>query len=148
MGTGSICVLCGENKQGQFEHITLGVILPLFLIIWYLVSWRPFFAKQRAPDDQEQGGGICAHACFQTDLCNKAKLVVVYAYDSDITDFINIFISFWQIISTFESTYSVKFPEVLTRMWEFGAVLRYDTMPLVCANSLLSVVVRPSPSIL
>lgn len=91
--------MCGEAKPGRYQRIFLGVVLPLFIIIWYFLAWRPFFAKIRGSDDPEQGGGVCGHACFQTDMCNNAKLAIVKAADSDFTDFVKIFISFWQVCS-------------------------------------------------
>ena len=92
-----------ESKTSQY--IALGLVLALVAVIWYFISWRPYFAKSEEEEQVRTSSAdrrpktLCGSTRLRESwkrLKQRAEVAVAEYLDSNITDYAKILISFFQ----------------------------------------------------
>ncbi len=126
--TSSGCVLCpSEDRIAPIRNVAIVLFLFCFCIVWYRVSWRALFpriwflnwiyekvlkwfsAYLGARD------GIDNAQAFISSIGEKIKLVSGLASKYNITQYVKIIISYFQVLSSFVS-FQVEWPSLLVNI--------------------------------
>mmetsp|Transcript_3588 Transcript_3588/g.7259 ORF Transcript_3588/g.7259 Transcript_3588/m.7259 type:complete len:1072 (+) Transcript_3588:1669-4884(+) len=133
--SGMVCQKCSGFSSNTSQYTALGVGVALFLLLWYYLSWQPYFARNEEPQSCEaEGGEEAPTQCFGSErlgglmgfVQTKMRNVLLWWLDSNIMDYLKIFITFWQITSTYQVNMMIEWPGELKKIWEMGSVFRLD----------------------
>lgn len=130
---GASCKSCGTAAPKVYQYAALGLIIPITMVAWYFISWRAFLA----PEEESGSRGL---EMANPMRCKGVQWLVAKVaqlfLDHDVLSYAKVFISFFQIASTFDTTFQIEWPEALRTIWRLGAFLRLQVMDLPGASCI------------
>lgn len=95
-----MCVVCGQLSTGATQYVALGMFFAVSLVAWYFLSWKPYFAPETPPSEEDAEGGTCCGSRrlqqrvlpWKKKATEKGTLLVEKYMDLNIKAYLKIFI--------------------------------------------------------
>ena len=154
---GPVCGLCNEtrNENGTFyswsgsscakcqtdssDNVTVSVLMAIFAsIIWYYISWQPLigctgFLESATFQCLDSGATIA----WVLDMAHRG-IKAVSALLKAVLPFSKIIISYFQVVSTFITTFSIPWPDEIFAFLQNMDVFNLDFLSLPATTCLVS----------
>lgn len=146
---GSTCTRCGQLNTFAARMASLGLVSALLMLLWYIGAWKPYLqcrqrdaqgegaedAERKRPCTSGWASWLWSKIQLFRDSLKKKRFVDGRA---PIRDYAKIVIGYYQIVSNFDTTYSVQWQPAVTRIWQYASILRADVFAVPGVSCLAS----------